>query len=101
MNLTDESEREYWQEELNICFGMSKEDAFENFRQWREGKKTCQRCEGEKYVESCPIKNICKEADNERTDVVGNGNRSRNVEAVEHKALRTNEFEARKRASIR
>jgi len=39
MNLTDESEREHWQEELNISYGMSEEDAFENFRQWREKKK--------------------------------------------------------------
>ncbi len=102
MNLTDESERGHWQEELNIRYGMPEEEAFENFRIWREKKKTCQRCEGEKYTESCPIKNICKEADrDERTDAKGNDDRRGIDEINGRKTLRIGDFEKRERVPIR
>lgn len=91
-----------WQEQIDIHFGGSKEEALEKFRAWREKKKTCQRCEGEKYVECCPIKLICKEAnEDERDNVTGNVDRGRNVEVAKHKTLRTEQIEVRKRASIR
>ncbi len=101
MNLTDESEKEHWQKELNIYFGMSKQQALENFRAWRENKKTCQRCEGEQYAEYCPIHEICEEGDKDERPITGNVDRSRNVEAVKYKGFRIDEFEARKRTSIR
>jgi hypothetical protein len=90
-----------WQEQLNIHYGMTKEEAFENFRTWREKKKTCQRCEGEKYTEYCPVNLICKEADTDERSITGDVDRSRDVEAVEHKAVRTQFHEERKRTSVR
>jgi hypothetical protein len=51
-----------WQEEFEIEFGMTKEEAFEKFLEWQASKKTCQRCEGEEYAAYCPVNLICKEA---------------------------------------
>lgn len=53
---------DHYREELGIKIGMSKEEALEKFREWRLTKKTCDRCEGEKYVAFCPFHLICKEA---------------------------------------
>jgi len=90
----------HWQGKLDIHFGMSKEEAFEKFRGWREKKKTCQRCEGEKLIEFCPIHLICKEADNVR-DAERNDNRGRTFKTDGLETVRTGLSEARKRASIR
>jgi hypothetical protein len=91
-----------WQENLNVHYGMNQEQALENFRAWREKKKTCIRCEGEKYVDYCEIKTICKEAnEDERDNVTGNADRGRNVEVTKYKALRTNESKTRQRTSLR
>ncbi len=54
----------YWQEKLDIHFGMTKEEALDQFREWRGTKKTCERCQGNeyKYEQYCPVRLICKEA---------------------------------------
>jgi hypothetical protein len=91
---------ENWRERLGFEIGMPKEEAFEKFREWRSTKKTCQRCEGETYIDFCEIHLICEEAD--RVGYAeGNDNRGRIIETNEPEALRTQLFEARKRASIR
>lgn len=61
--------------ELGIEIGMSKEQALEKFMEWREKEKTCQRCEGDKYVCFCPIHLICEEANlkDEREEVTEYG----------------------------
>ena len=89
-----------YRKELEIKIGMSKEEALEKFRQWRENMKTCRRCEGDKYISFCPIHLICKEADNVR-DAEGNDNRGRAFKIDGFKALRIELSEARKRTSIR
>jgi hypothetical protein len=89
-----------WQDEIGITFGMAKDEALEKFREWQLKKKTCQRCEGDKYVQFCLIHLICEEAQNER-DAKGNDNRGRTFETDEPKALRIELSETRKRASIR
>jgi hypothetical protein len=86
-----------WRDEIGIKLGMTKQQALEKFAAWRANKKTCFRCEGEKYIDYCPIHLICKEADN----VTGDDNRGGTLQTDESKALRTEIFEARKRASIR
>ncbi len=53
----------YWQEKLGIEFGMTKQEALEKFHQWREKKKTCERCECESYLSYCPVRLICEEAE--------------------------------------
>ena len=55
-----------WREKLGIEIGMTKDQALEKFIDWQQNKKTCQRCEGDKYVDYCPIHLICEEAQNER-----------------------------------
>lgn len=90
-----------WQMELEVHYGMDREEALEKFRVWREKKKTCLRCECEKYVEYCEIHLICEEANKDERPTSGDVDRGRNVEAIKHKALRIDQFEARKRASIR
>jgi len=91
---------ETWQERLNIQYGMSKEEALENLRIWREKMKTCQRCECDKHVQFCPIHLICEESNNER-NVEGDDNRGRIAQINEPEDLRTELSQARKRASIR
>ena len=91
---------ENWQDKLNISFGMSKEEALENFRIWRETKKTCQRCEFDKYVQFCPIHLICEDANNER-DAKRNDNRGRTSQINEPKTIRTELSQTRKRTSLR
>lgn len=90
-----------YREELGIKIGMSKEEALEKFRTWRERMKTCERCEGEKYIEFCPMHLICKEADNEQQDVGGNDHRSRIDELNEVEGIRTRIFKNRQRTPIR
>jgi hypothetical protein len=89
---------EGWREELGIKLGMSKEEAFEKFRTWRESKRTCQRCEGEKLAEYCPVNNICKEADE---NVRGNDDRDGTAETSQPETVRANLLEERKRAPVR
>ncbi len=92
---------QHWREELNIHVGMSKEQAFENFRVWRGTKKTCERCEGDKYRDYCDLKNFCEEADNDERNTTGDDNRGRVTKAPEPKTFRTHVFTQRQRASIR
>ncbi|MBM4338795.1 MAG: hypothetical protein FJ110_04565 [Deltaproteobacteria bacterium] len=99
MEKSDEIER--WQNVLNIHYGMSKEEAFERFREWRERKKTCQRCEGENLVEYCPIRSICMEADYVRDNAKGNDHGGRTFETFEPETFRASLFEARAKASVR
>jgi hypothetical protein len=87
-------------EQTGIKIGMSKEEAFEKFRFWREKMKTCQRCEDKDLFQYCPFHLICEEADYVR-NVEGNDNRSRIDEIDGSKALRTALSENRKRASVR
>ncbi len=89
-----------WRIELGIEKGMSKEEAFEKFREWQLNKKTCQRCEGDKYFEYCPIRLVCKEADNVR-DAERDDDRGRTFEINGAEPLRTVLSETRKRASLR
>lgn len=56
------SDKDYWRLKLGIEIGMSKRQALEKFLEWQEGKRTCQRCEGEEYFDYCPVRLICKEA---------------------------------------
>jgi len=44
--------KEYWREKVGISFGMSKEEALEKFRDRKETKRTCLRCE--LPLPSCP-----------------------------------------------
>jgi len=53
--MTEESVFEHWREKLGVKIGMTKEEALEKFLEWQVNKKTCQRCEGEKYIDYCPI----------------------------------------------
>jgi hypothetical protein len=53
---TKEEQVSRWQERLDIHYGMDKEQGLENFRAWREKKKTCIQCEGEKYFDYYEIK---------------------------------------------
>jgi hypothetical protein len=94
------NQREYWRSELGIKVGMSKSEAFEKFREWQMKKKTCQRCEGEKLVQFCPIHSICMEAQNER-DAEGDDNGSGINQINGLKTLRIEVSEARKRTAIR
>jgi len=91
----------HWQNVLGVTYGMSKEEALEKFREWRERKKTCQRCEGESLVEFCPIRLICMEAENVRNNAERDDNRSGTFKTPELEAVRTSIVEGRKRASIR
>lgn len=94
---------EDYQEALGIYLGMSKQEAFENFRVWQETKKTCQRCEGEKYKEYCPFHLICKQAEEEKDDrdAERDGNRGRVVKADEPERVRVSLSEERERSSLR
>lgn len=89
-----------WREKLGIEIGMTKDQALEKFIDWQQNKKTCQRCEGDKYVDYCPIHLICEEAQNER-DAKGNDNRGRTSQTDEPKTLRTELSQTRERASLR
>jgi hypothetical protein len=53
---------EGYRDELGINIGMAKEQALGKFLEWQQTRKTCDRCEGEKYVAYCPVNVICKEA---------------------------------------
>jgi hypothetical protein len=53
----------HWREELGVVPCMSKEEALGRFREWRESKKTCQRCEDQDLSQYCPIRLVCQEAD--------------------------------------
>jgi len=89
-----------WRQELGIEVGMSKEEALEKFTAWQLKKKTCQRCEGDKYFEYCPIRLVCKEANDVR-NVEGDDNRSRINEINGSKTLGIELSSARKRVSLR
>jgi len=56
---------DYWRERLGIAPGMSKAEALKTFLEWKENKRTCERCGGEALVDFCPIRLICREADKE------------------------------------
>jgi len=56
---------DYWLERLGITPGMSKAEALEKFLQWKENKRTCERCSGENLVDFCQIRLICREAEME------------------------------------
>ena len=60
-----------WREELGVTPSMSKEEALGRFREWRESKKTCQRCEEKDLSGFCPLYLICEEAD--RKEMEGDG----------------------------
>jgi len=92
--------KKHWRQKLDIKIGMSKEEALEKFRVWRESKKTCARCEGEKYVEFCPIHLICKEAENVGGDATRNDNRKRVARNTESETVRTRLSKARERNSL-
>jgi hypothetical protein len=87
-------------ERAGITLGMSKDEALEKFRLWRERMRTCQRCECDKYIDFCPFHLICMEADDVR-DAEGNDNGDRVVEADGAETLRAGISETRKRASLR
>jgi len=88
-----------YREDLGIKAGMSKEEAFEKFREWQQTKKTCQRCEGEKYKDCCPVHLICEEANERNAKRNDNGRRTSQID--EPKTLRAELSQARKRASLR
>lgn len=90
-----------WRAELAIELGMTKDQALEKFLEWQGTKKTCQRCEGEKYWDYCPIRLICKEANNVRNDAQRDVDRGRTAETPESEAVRAQFSAARERASIR
>lgn len=90
-----------WRIELGIEKGMSKEEAFEKFTAWQLKKKTCQRCEGDKYFDYCPIRLVCREANDVRDNAQGNDNRSRITEIDGSKTLRVEISEERERISLR
>ena len=52
----------HWREVLGITVGMSRSEALEKFQEWQANKKTCARCEGEKYFNPCPVHLICEAA---------------------------------------
>lgn len=91
---------EHWRDRLEIQVGMSKATALERLVEWRTTKKTCQRCEGEKYFDNCPMRLIREEADYVG-DASRNGNRRRVVETARAETLRTQVPEKQKRASLR
>lgn len=68
-----------WREELWVTPAMSKEEALYRFREWRESKKTCQRCEEKDLPGFCPLHLICEEADRKESEgdgreiVIGEG----------------------------
>ncbi len=90
----------HWQEKLNIHFGMSKDEALNQFVEWRTEKKTCQRCEGDKLTEFCSIHLICQEADNVR-DASRDDNRRRTSEVAQSETVRANLSQKRERVAIR
>jgi len=58
---------------MGIEVGMTKDQALECFREWRDSKKTCERCNGTEYVSFCPVHLICEEADTaQEAEVRGN-----------------------------
>ena len=90
-----------WREELGIQTGMTKEEAFEAFLIWQERQKTCQRCECEKLTNFCPLKNICKEANEYGRNVTRDDNRGRIIETAQSQTDRARLSQERKRATIR
>jgi len=90
----------YWREILGIEFGITKQEALDRFVTWRTTKKTCQRCEGEKLVEFCEMRIVCKEADDVR-NAEGDDNRSRVGKVDESKTVRTELSSERKRIAVR
>ena len=88
---------QYWRDKLGIHIGMTKAQALDKFISWRENKRTCLRCEGEKYIEFCPVHLICEEANNADWNDNGGGT----VQANEHETLRTGLSEKRKRTPLR
>ncbi len=92
--------KEHWRERLGIEIGISKQRAFEIFLEWRSTKKTCDRCEGDKYFDLCPVRLICQEADNVR-DATGNDNRTRATKTPEPQTVRAGVPSHRKRDSLR
>ncbi len=97
-----EAELEKRWQKLGTEIGMTKDQALEQFRTWREKMKTCSRCEGEKYVDFCPVHLICKEAtDYEQRNVEGDDHRDGAVEVDELETLRVGIFENRERNALR
>jgi hypothetical protein len=70
----------HWRERLGIEVGMSREEALGNFREWRETKKTCQRCGGDKYVDYCPIHLVCQESELEE-EVIADESAGREIDS--------------------
>lgn len=64
---------EYLGQRLGIQVGDTKEQAIERFLEWRDSKKTCERClsNNKKYGDDCPICLICKQADEEVSESEG------------------------------
>jgi hypothetical protein len=60
-----------WREELEVTPSMSKEEVLNKFREWRESKKTCQRCEEKNLSVFCPVRLICEEADRKEPEKDG------------------------------
>ncbi len=91
---------EDWRIKLGIELGMPKEEALDCFVAWREKQRTCQHCEGNKYIEFCDIHLICKEADNV-INVARDDNRGRTFEAAGPQAVRVSLSATRERVALR
>ena len=90
----------FYRNKFRIQIGMSRQEALEIFDEWRIGKKTCLRCEGEKYFDLCPMRWICKEAD-DVGNAARNDNRRRTAKTIERESVRARSSEKRERAAIR
>jgi hypothetical protein len=71
-----------WRDELGVTPSMSKEEVLNKFREWRESKKTCQRCEEKNLSVFCPVRLICEEADREEPEKDGKSKESRETGEV-------------------
>lgn len=65
-------------EQLRVVIGMTREETLGKFIEWREAKKTCDRCIEREwgYEFYCPYKNIC----NEMRKEVADGSSARNID---------------------
>lgn len=78
------SKRE-WREEFGIEIAITEREALERFLEWREPKRTCERCiaEGDKqYREFCRVHFVCNQADKleeEKENGRENFNRGRSI----------------------
>jgi len=60
-----------WRDRLGILPGMSRHEALEKFRAWREDKATCRRCEEKDYTKFCPVATVCRQANEEEVSENG------------------------------